>query len=283
MKSAIITGVSTGIGRATCQFLLTENYTVFGSIRSAEDGEYLRNTLGEKFVPLLFDVTNRKEISSTVQTIRHHTNGQAVTALINNAGIAVGGPLEYIEPHQMHHQFKVNVMGVLNCIQIFLPLLKTEPGSLHQPGKIINIGSIAGQIASPFMGPYCASKHALEGLTSSLRQELKVYGINVVLVGPGPTRSEIWNKIDHAKIEDSAETIYGKPMEKFQELITGAVRTAYPSTKIARLIHNIIENKWPRSRYYLTPNPITSWFIPRLLPERFLHYIVALILGLNRK
>ena len=283
MKSAIITGVSTGIGRATCELLLKKNYTVFGSVRTSKDGEQLQNILGKGFIPLLFDVTNRLEISDAVKTIKNHTNGQAVTALINNAGIAVGGPLEYIEPDQMRHQLEVNVIGVLNCTQTFLPLLKTTKDSLQEPGKIINIGSIAGQIASPFMGPYCESKHALEGFTSSLRQELKIYGINVILVGPGPTRSEIWNKIDKKNIEDSSETIYGKPMKKFRKLIDGAVQTAYPSTKIAHVIHDIIEKKRPKSRYYLTPNPIVSWFIPRLLPERILHHIVASMLGLTHK
>lgn len=266
----MITGVSTGIGYAAAKKFLDHRYRVFGSVRSEADADRLRRLLGPDFSPLLFDVTQHDQIEEAAEEVGRALQGKPLSVLVNNAGIAVNGPLEYLDVADVRKQFEVNVIGLLKVTQTFLPHLK--PQEEHPPGRIINIGSISGIIASPFTGAYAASKHALEGLSDSLRREMLIYGIEVVLLQPGPIKTDIWRK---AKESDNPwlDTTYGPILRNRDRIIEKSEESALPAEDVARLILQAAEKNKPRLRYLIDRNP---WKIrlASLLPARWLDKMV---------
>ena len=183
--AAVVTGASTGIGRAIAKSLIDEGWRVFASVRKESDADKLRDALGEVLTPLIFDVTDEAGIARGADTVREALNGRTLNGLVNNAGIAVAGPLRYIALDELQHQLNVNLFGVLRVTQAFLPMLGADKSYKGEPGRIINMSSVAGKIASPIMGPYSMSKHALEAFSDSLRRELMMHGIDVAVIAPG--------------------------------------------------------------------------------------------------
>ena len=164
MKSVVITGVSTGIGYGCAADLCRRGYRVFGSVRTAGDAERLQRELGNAFTPLVFDVTDAGAVKEAAAQVKSAVGNEGLSGLVNNAGISKPGPLATLPPDDVRQHFEVNVMGVVHAVQAFLPLLR------RAKGRIVNISSVSGRIAYPFMGPYAASKHALEALSDSLRR-----------------------------------------------------------------------------------------------------------------
>lgn len=189
MKSVVITGVSTGIGRATATVLAGQGFHIFGSVRKAQDAQPLQVALGERFTPLLFDVTDEAAVYAAAKTVREKLGGQTLAGLVNNAGIAVGGPLTHLPIADYRKQIEVNLVGPMIVTQAFLPLLGTDKALQGVRGRIVNLTSVGGKIAAPFVGPYSASKFGLEGLSESLRRELMFYGIDVIMVAPRSRQS----------------------------------------------------------------------------------------------
>ena len=179
-KYVVVTGTSTGIGHASAAELIAHGYHVFGSVRNEADGERLQAELGPAFAPLVFDVTDSDAVYSAAEAVEDVLGDDNLVGLVNNAGIAVAGPLMDIEMDKVRHQFEVNVLGVLTVTQAFLPLLGACEDASEPPGRIVNISSVSGHTAYPFLGPYCASKHALEAFSDSLRRELLLYGVDVI-------------------------------------------------------------------------------------------------------
>jgi NAD(P)-dependent dehydrogenase (short-subunit alcohol dehydrogenase family) len=196
MQSIVITGVSTGIGWGVTKLLIERGCRVFGSVRREEDAERLRREFGEPFIPLFFDVTQEEKVHAAAEQVRAQLNGETLFGLINNAGIAVGGPLMHLPTDEFRHQLEVNLVGVLIVTKAFLPLLGADRSLRGRPGRILNISSVSGKIGYPFMGPYAASKHGLEGFSESLRRELMLYGIDVIIIGPGSVATAIWDKAE---------------------------------------------------------------------------------------
>ena len=190
-KTVVITGCSTGIGYHLAKAYLAKGYEVFGSVRKETDADKLRTEL-PGITPLLFDVTDEAAIQTAAKSVEEKLAGRYLDLLINNAGVAVSGPLMLLDMEEMRKQFEINVFGLLRVTQLFLPLLGAVEKQLHPPGKIINISSVAGQLVFPFLGPYAASKHALEALSHSLRRELLPHGIQVVIVGPSGIKTPLW-------------------------------------------------------------------------------------------
>ena len=189
MKAIVITGVSTGIGYAATAVFIQRGYHVFGSVRKAADAKRLQAEMGAQFTPLLFDVTDKVGVQTAVSQVRAALGEKNLTALINNAGIVTPGPLMHMPSDSFRQQFQVNLFGLFDVTQAFLPLLGARKHNAGLPGRIINISSVSGKIAYPFMGAYAASKHALEAYSDSLRRELMLYGIDVILIQPGTTRT----------------------------------------------------------------------------------------------
>jgi NAD(P)-dependent dehydrogenase (short-subunit alcohol dehydrogenase family) len=175
MRSAVITGASTGIGWATAKLLLERGYRVFGSVRKQADADRLSGEFGEHFMPLIFDVTDEAAVLAAARQVREALNGETLAGLVNNAGIAVAGPMLELSADEFRRQMDVNVIGPVIATQAFGPLLGSEASLKGPRGRVVMISSVAGRNGNPLTAPYSASKHALEGLSESLRRELMLF------------------------------------------------------------------------------------------------------------
>lgn len=263
MKSAVITGVSTGIGFAAAAELLNKGYKVFGSVRSESDANRLQRLWGASFIPLIFDVSDDAAVRQSYGLVKDALNGETLTALINNAGIAHSGPIQFFSLESMKEQLEINVIGLLRTTQVFLPLLGGIKEKVVNPGKVINISSVSGIITTPFMGPYCASKFALESLSDAMRREFSVYGIKVVVVQPGPVKTEIWRKAKE-QVDEYPENIFSPLLANRAEIVDRRSKNALPVEKVAILLREIIENSKPKDRYLITANKFMIQLARRL-------------------
>ncbi|MCA9969208.1 MAG: SDR family oxidoreductase [Anaerolineales bacterium] len=271
----LITGVSTGIGYATAQALLQRGYHVFGSVRSAADADRVQAELGARFTPLLFDVTDHAAIETAVSQLATTLDGANLFGLVNNAGISVTGPLLHLPLAELRQQFEVNLFGLLDVTQQVLPLLGARQGAPRPRGRIVNVSSVSGRIAYPFMGAYAASKHALEALSDALRRELLLYGIDVIVVEPGTTATPIIDKAgagaaqySHTDYQPMLAAMTGSEIEKRR-------RSAIPVERVSRVIVEALESPRPKTRYPVPRKWLTGWLLPRLLPDRWLDRLVA--------
>ena len=196
MKAAVVTGVSSGIGLATAAMLARRGVHVFGSVRRASDAERAAAASDGNFTPLVFDVTDEHLIEEAAREVRGRLGGERLFGLVNNAGIAVPGPAIHVSVADFRYQIEVNLTGAFAVTKSFLPLLGADRSLDGRPGRIINVSSVGGRRGLPFMGAYVASKFALEGCSACLRRELMLYGIDVIVVGPGSVATPIWDKAE---------------------------------------------------------------------------------------
>jgi short-subunit dehydrogenase len=267
MKYIIVTGVSTGIGRAVAEYYLKKGDFVFGSVRKETDATQLKFLLGDRFEPLIFDVRDGEAIKKAVEIVKNRVNTEGIALLVNNAGIAVSGPLQHLNIEDYQMQFDINVFGVQRVTQAFLPLLganlKTD---IRQKGMIINISSISSMVTTPFLGAYSASKIALEYWSDALRRELSIYGIRVVNVLPGPVKTNIWDKA-RADMNVYPDTDYAPLLSKNKAMIDKSEQTGIPVTEVAVFIDKIFQKRHPLTRYIIAPN---RWLVKfaSILPHR---------------
>ncbi|MBV8392697.1 MAG: SDR family oxidoreductase [Alphaproteobacteria bacterium] len=276
MKAVVVSGVSTGIGFGLARDLCRQGYRVFGTIRDGAQEGPLKEAMGENFSALLLDVTDRDAIARAVAIVERETAGSGLYGLVNNAGICDPGPLTVLSPENLRQHFEVNVIGVHNMTQAFLPLLRTSDAG--RPGRIVNISSISGKIAYPFMGPYAASKHALEALSDALRRELMIYGVDVIVIEPGSIDTEIWNKSAHISTS-FADTDYG-PLFQHVNLADNR-KTAQPVSVVTDRVVKALTAKRPKTRYAIPDKWLLYWMLPRLLPDRILDKLIFKALGLK--
>ena len=277
MKNIVVTGVSTGIGYALVAALLQRGgYRVFGSVRKQADADRLLADFGDGFVPLLFDVTDEMRMKTAVSHIKQTIGNDSLYALVNNAGISTPGPLLHMPLDDVRYQMEVNVIGLLNITQQLLPLLGVE--EKHPAGRIINISSVSGKIVYPFMGAYAASKHAVEALSDALRRELMMYGIDVIVVEPGTTRTPIVGKFAE-QVGQYEQTDYGRMLDGITASIDERERNAIPVERVVDAIMDGLESAHPKSRYAVPRKRWTGWLIPRLLPDRWFDRLIAKKLG----
>ena len=251
------------------------------ALRSEEDARRLRETLGAEFVPLIFDVTDSAAIARAVTAVRDDLGAAGLHALINNAGIVLPGPLLHMPLADFQAQIDVNLTGVLDVTQQFLPLLGARQDAPQPPGRVVNISSVSGRIAYPFMGGYAASKHGLEGLSDVLRRELMLYGIDVILVEPGTTRTPITDKYAQ-QMRRYAETDYAALLSGLEAELAEREVSGLPVEKVVDVIVTAVESAHPKTRYAVPRKWFSGWFMPRILPDRWLDRIVANRLGIKR-
>ena len=283
MKFIVITGVSTGIGYNAAEWLMKNGYHVFGSVRKQDDAERLQPELGERFTPLLFDVSDPDAISMAVEIVLNKIDTQGLTALINNAGISLPGPLQHQPVNQIRAVFETNLFGVLNVTQAFLPLLGATLPQPHPPGRIINISSVSGKLTLPFVGAYASSKHALESISDALRRELMIYGIPVSVIEPGNIRTPIWDKAETFNTAPYNDTDYMDVILPFKKTAIEEGKKGLPPDRVGRVILKAVTSKKPKPRYVIPHSLILGWYLPRLLSDRWLDRIIALKVGLKRK
>lgn len=267
----VITGVSSGIGYDTVRYLSQHGYFIFGSVRSDDAKAALELEFPDNFEALVFDVTDRPAIQQATQRVAEHLGNQHLAALVNNAGIADGGPLELLEDDRFQRQIDVNLIGVRNVTNAFLPHLgaESEPDPQRQgtPGKIINITSISGVLNTPINGAYCVAKHAVESLGEVYRRELMHYGIDVVSIQPGPIQSKLWEK-NIGSMDRFNDTIYGTMIRNTDNIMRNAQRDALPAEVISRLIDRIIRSRRPRVAYIVHKHRWRAWLLAHVLPAR---------------
>jgi NAD(P)-dependent dehydrogenase (short-subunit alcohol dehydrogenase family) len=279
--SVVITGVSSGIGYATAKLLAERGFQVFGSVRTEVDAERTSRDFGANYRALNLDVTDQESVKTAAEIVKERIGRDRLSALINNAGIEVPGPLAYLPVDRFRLQLEVNLIGVLAVTQALLPLLGTDPDRTGKPGRIINVSSVAGRLGVPFIGAYCASKFGLEGFSDSLRRELMLFGIDVILLEPGAVVTPIWEKAEGKVLEEFPETPYDRSLKKFVDTAMKAGREGFPASKAADLIARILSTRKPKARYTLVPNRFMEYTIPRHLPTRTLDYFIARFLGIR--
>ena len=274
MKNILVTGVSTGIGYDAVRYLVQHGYRLFGSVRKDADVERLNHDFPDNFVCLKFDVTDLEQINAAVEMVREHLDGETLTALVNNAGFAQGGPMALLSDQVFRQQMEVNLFGVRNVTNAFLPLLGASKDFEGEPGKIINISSISGIFNTPMNGAYCVAKHALESLGEVYRRELMMYGIQVASIQPGPIQSDLWDKNLNA-LDLYLDSDYGKMAEKSNAIIRASQKDALPAEVISKLIEKIITSRRPKLSYIVTKHKLINTMVAKYLPKRladwFLH------------
>lgn len=283
MKQVVITGVSTGIGHASAKFLLNRDFGVFGSVRNQEDANRLQREFGDKFVPLLFDITDESAVRAEAKRVSELLDGQTLDGLVNNAGIEVAGPLAYLTTEEFRHQLEVNLIGPFIVTKAFLPLLGIDPTRTGNPGRIINISSTSARIAGPFGGAYAASKFGLEGFSDSLRRELILFGIDVIIIRPGAVVTPIWQKSDTGLTERFRETQYTQALARFEQYSAKEGVSGLPAAAIGNAVWHALTTAKPKAHYAIVPSRLTNWIIPRLIPTRTLDKLIAQFMGIKRR
>ena len=280
-KNVVITGVSSGIGRSSLDLLHKKGWNIFGSVRNQSDADNLSKIYPDRFTPLLFDVQNHEEVVKSSKVVFEQC--ETLAGLINNAGIAVPGPLELLSEEKFEKQIDVNVKSIRRITNLFLPLLGAKLNSSKPPGRIINISSVSGLFNSPFNGAYSISKHALESMTDIYRRELRQYDIKVIAIEPGPIKTEIWKK-NLNKMDEFKDSDYYGVLQKADKIIENAEQNALSVESVSKLIAKCLVAKRPKTRYivhkdkfafrlmaYYFPDKLSDWLVQKTLSSTNRH------------
>ena len=283
MLSVVVTGSSTGIGYQISKTLIANGYRVFGSVRNNKDATRVSSELGSNFVPLLFDVTNEDAVKASVKQVGDLLENQTLAGLINNAGIAVFGAVQNLTAEEFKYQFDVNLLGVFHCTQAYMDLLGADKSRNGEAGKIINISSISGELGMPFMAAYNMSKFGLEGFSESLRRELMLFGIDVVVVAPGPVKTPIWTKVDKiGMIKRYDNSAFRKVFSKMLHFTDVLEKTGVSPEVIAARVMSILAKKNTKTRYRIDAQRFQNMLLT-MLPRRMADKMIAKQMGLIKK
>ena len=270
-KFILITGASKGIGKATALHLDTLGYHVFAGIRKESDADLLKTAGSDRLTPIMLDVIQPDSIKSAYNELSTITKTDGLFALINNAGVAVGAPMEFVPLEDLRWQLDVNVLGQVAVTQAFMPLLRQAQ---NPKARLIFISSISGKIVPPLMGPYSASKFAIEAITDAYRIELKKWGIEVVAIEPGRIDTPIWEtSLERtAELEErlSAEalTLYSDEIEKTKKSARTASKQAVPASTVAEVIEKALTTSKPKTRYLVGPDAKIAGNLISKLPDK---------------
>ena len=266
-NTVLITGASTGIGAACAIRLAAAGMHVYAGVREDAAGAALRAQNAALITPLHIDVTDAGSIAAAVATLDAQLGDAGLNGLVNNAGIAIGGPLEVLPMNEIRRQFDVNVFGALAVTQAFLPQLR------RARGRIVNMGSIAGRIALPFLGPYCMSKSALRAMTHALRLEVDAWGIDVALVEPGAIATPIWKKsnaaadVMQATLQNDTLAHYSRHLEGIRRVIAKAEEQAISADAVARAVEHALTAAHPKTEYLVGNDARMRAAINAVLPQ----------------
>lgn len=281
--TVVITGTSTGIGRACALSLDKIGFQVFAGVRKKEDGAVLKQESSERLTPIIIDVTDNDSIARAAEIVRESIGEAGLAGLVNNAGSPVMGPIEFIPIDKFMKQVHVNLIGHVAVIQAFLPLLR----KYH--GRIINIGSIGGIQPVPFNSPYGASKAAMENLTDSLRMELRPWNIPVTIVIPGNICTEIWKKARETAVgflgslPEKTRDLYGSPINSMVHHISSKMENSgNPPEAVARVVIKALLTKKPKTRYIVGWDARLLIIMGKFVSDRIRDRIMLRYLGLAK-
>lgn len=266
----VITGSSTGIGRAAALRLARAGHRVFAGVRKQADADSLTRE-NSRIVPVILDVTDRSSIEAAATQVEGSLDGLGLGGLVNNAGIAVSAPLETIPPEDLRRQFDVNVFGLIDTTQVFLPQLRAGRG------RIVNIGSVSGRAPSVHLiGPYAASKWAVEALTDTLRLELKPWDIHVAVIEPGNIATPIWDKAkEHLDDMPAGSELYARVIERGRAIANFSGTHGISTEKVAKRIEHALTARVPRNRYLVGIDAYARAHLEARLPHRLRDRVVA--------
>ncbi|MEH2318419.1 SDR family oxidoreductase [Nostoc sp.] len=276
----VVTGASTGIGQA-CALLLDQlGFSVFAGVRQDIDAQTLKQKGSQRLIPIFLDVTDAESIASAVDKVTNTVGGVGILGLVNNAGIAVPGPLELLTIADFQYQMQVNVTGQLAVTQAFLGLLR------QSRGRIVNMGSISGISPTPFLGAYNASKFALEALTDVMRMELRPWGISVSIVEPGSIATPIWEKslsqseIAQLDLPQSAQNLYGQAMNIVRKKMQILASKGISADIVAQAVVHALTAKQPKTRYLVGRDAKIGSVLKHILPDKLHDRIILYSMGL---
>jgi NAD(P)-dependent dehydrogenase (short-subunit alcohol dehydrogenase family) len=275
-KTLMITGASTGIGRACALHFDKKGHTVFAGVRKDEDAQNLKNEASEKLTPVMIDVTDYDSVIKAAKVVDEAVGEAGLDGLVNNAGIAVSGPLEFLPIKRFEQQFQVNVFGLMAVTQAFLPLLRKTKG------RIVNIGSESGRFALPFVGPYAASKHAVEAISDSLRVELLPSGIKVVLIEPASIKTPIWDKSGKEvetlvdEIPEKGREIYKKEVKASIKFVDIARKNAIPVKRVVKAVDKALTKRSPKVRYLVGAEAYLMAHVLNALPRKLVDKVLSI-------
>ena len=282
MKSVVVTGASTGIGWACVKVLIASGFRVFGSVRKEADAERLARAFGTNFTPLLFDVTDEGAVASAAKTVDAALGGETLAGLVNNAGVSVPGPLLELKIADFKRQLDVNLVGPLIVTQAFAPLIGVDRSRKGAPGRIVMMSSVGGRNAMPLLGAYAASKFGLEGMSESLRRELMLFGVDVIVIAPGSVATPIWDKVDENEARRFAATPYAAALARLRSFAAETGKTGLPPDRIGETVRTALTAPKPKTRYTVTPTPLQN-LLTVTLPKRRVDNAIAGKLGLKRQ
>lgn len=282
-RAIVVTGASTGIGRAAVAKAVREGAHVFASVRKEADAESLRGEFGAGVTPLLFDVADEVAVRAGAAQVAAALGNKRLYGLVNNAGIAVPGPLLHLDTDDLRRQFEINLFGVHNVTRAFADLLGADKERTGKPGRIVMISSVGGRNGSPFVGPYSASKFALEGYSQSLRRELMLYGIDVIVIGPGAIATPIWDKAEGEDLKRFSNTDYAPAVERVADYMLAQGKQGLPPSDVGDLVWHCLSDPKPKVRYEILRKPLMDAALPRMLPPRTVDNIIAKRLGLTKR
>lgn len=278
MRSVLVTGASTGIGRATALRLDGSGWKVFAGFRHPADGESLRAEGSDRIVPLQLDVTDPEQIAAAAARVEEETEG-GLHGLVNNAGVAIPGPLETIPLEDFRRQLEVNLVGYVAMTQALLPQIR------RAEGRVVFISSIGGRISFPFTGAYHAAKFGTEAIGDAFRQELRPWGLRVAIIEPGSIDTPIWDRGQRTSEEMETRSpqtnlLYGAAIAKYREVVRATAERGIPPEKVAKAIAHALESDRPRTRYLVGLDAKVQARLKPFIPTPLFDRIVARTMGL---
>ena len=282
-RTVVVTGASTGIGEACALRLDKAGWRVFAGVRKDADGQRLKAQASDRLTPITLDVTDQAQIDAAAKTVADAVGAAGLQGVVNNAGVSVNGPLEYLTSDDLRKQLEVNVIGQIAVTRTFLEQIR------QGRGRIVFIGSVSGKMATPFLGPYCASKHAMEALSDSLRQELRPWRIDVALVEPGNIATPIWQKglaeadEQERNLPEEAIMRYGKAINALRDAARKCEGAGIPADRVAKVVEHALTSGRPRTRYIVGFDATVQRILSAVVPDRTLDRLVAMQLKLPNK
>lgn len=280
--AVVITGASTGIGQACALYLDQKGFTVFAGVRKQVDADALKAKSSDRLTPILLDVTNQQQVIESAKIVANSVGEGGIVGLINNAGIAVAAPIEFVPLDRLRQQLEVNVIGLVAVTQAFLPLIRKGKG------RIVNVSSFGGTISSPILSPYNASKFALEALSDSMRMELRPWGIEVAVIKPAAIKTPIWDKAAASKADlenelpSEAFDLYGDAIDRIVTYSEEANQRGASVDVVSEAIFHALTADKPKTRYMIAMNRFVFTLL-KWLPDRIRDRLILRRLGINQK
>jgi NAD(P)-dependent dehydrogenase (short-subunit alcohol dehydrogenase family) len=278
--AVVITGASSGIGRACALHLDSLGFDVFAGVRKPSDAEQLQSEASERLRPVLLDVTDADSIRQAASRVADAVQERGLAGLVNNAGVAISAPLEFMPIDELRRQLEVNLVGQVAVTQAFLALLR------RAKGRVVNIGSVGGKVALPFAGAYAASKFAMEAVSDSLRRELRPWGISVSLLEPGSVSTPIWEKGIRTgqevmdRLPPEAHTLYGEAVAALQKVAEETAERGVAPVVVAKVVEHALTSPRPKTRYAVGRDAKMRIALTRVVPDRTMDRLIARAMGL---